>query len=86
MKKLIIAIIASIAYPSYQESVRKSRRSDAFSSLSRMADLQERFYLQKFVPTNVYDPELAEKEQYTQDELYEIVQELKGHVPDCRIR
>ena len=48
----IIAIIASIAYPSYQESVRKSRRSDAFSSLARMADLQERFYLQNRSYTN----------------------------------
>ena len=46
----------------------------------------ERFYLQKFVPTNVYDPKLAETEQYTQDELYEIVQELKEYVRDCRVR
>lgn len=42
----IIAILASIAFPSYQSSVRESRRADAFAGLTRMADMQERFYLQ----------------------------------------
>ena len=42
----IIGIIAAIAYPSYQQHVRKSARSDAQVGLLRMADLQEKFYLQ----------------------------------------
>jgi type IV pilus assembly protein PilE len=40
----IIAIIASIAIPSYQESVRKSRRSDAQSALAGFANAMERHY------------------------------------------
>ena len=42
----IIGIIAAVAYPSYQQHVRKSARSDAQVGLLRMADLQEKFYLQ----------------------------------------
>ena len=40
----IIGILASIAYPSYQNSVMKSHRSDAQSSLSQLAQALERFY------------------------------------------
>ncbi|MGB5454746.1 MAG: type IV pilin protein [Gammaproteobacteria bacterium] len=42
----IIGIIGAIAYPSYDSYMKKSRRSDAKIALSRMADRQERFYLQ----------------------------------------
>jgi len=42
----IIAILAGIGFPSYQQYMRETRRSDAYAALARMADLQERFYLQ----------------------------------------
>lgn len=42
----IIGIIAGIAYPAYQGYLERSRRSDARVALMRMADAQERFYLQ----------------------------------------
>lgn len=42
----IIGIIAAVAYPSYQDSVRKGRRTDAKSSLLDAAALQERHYAQ----------------------------------------
>lgn len=42
----IIGIIAAIAYPSYVDQMRETRRSDAHAALLRMADQQERFYLQ----------------------------------------
>lgn len=51
----IIGIIAAIAYPSYQDSVRKSRRTDAKSSLLEAASLQERIYTQD----NEYTDDLA---------------------------
>ena len=47
----IIAIIAAFAYPSYQESVRKSRRADAKSVLLHAAQWMERFYTEN----NRYD-------------------------------
>lgn len=38
----IIAILAAIAYPSFMESIRKSRRSDAIAALTRVQQAQER--------------------------------------------
>ncbi len=40
----IVAILAAIAYPSYQEQIRKSRRADAKSVLLQGAQWMERFY------------------------------------------
>ncbi len=40
----IIGILASIAYPSYQDSVRKSGRVDGKITLTQYAALQERYY------------------------------------------
>ena len=42
----IIGVIGAIAYPSYDSYMKKSRRADAKTALTRMADRQERFYLQ----------------------------------------
>ena len=42
----IIGILASVAYPSYQESVRRGRRADAISALGNGAALQENIALQ----------------------------------------
>jgi type IV pilus assembly protein PilE len=38
----VIGILAAIAYPSYQESVRKSRRSDAMATLQQIQLEQEK--------------------------------------------
>lgn len=40
----IVGILAAIAYPSYLNQVRKSRRSEAVSLLTQAANRQERFY------------------------------------------
>jgi type IV pilus assembly protein PilE len=40
---VIIGVLASIAYPSYQDSVRKSRRAEAFTALSTLQQAQERW-------------------------------------------
>lgn len=42
----IVAILAGIAYPSYQDSVRKARRADATEVLMRVAQAQERHFTQ----------------------------------------
>jgi len=46
----IIGILASIAYPSYQESIYKSRRADAKGALLGFANAMERH----FTETNAY--------------------------------
>ncbi len=42
----IIGILASIAYPAYQDSVRKARRAEAKSALVEAANSMERYYTQ----------------------------------------
>jgi type IV pilus assembly protein PilE len=42
----IIGILASIAIPGYQESVRKSRRAEARAQLLEVAQYMQRFYSQ----------------------------------------
>lgn len=46
----IIGILAAIAYPSYQDSVRKARRGDAQSEMVQYAGFAERI----FTETNSY--------------------------------
>lgn len=41
---VVIGVLAAIALPSYQNSVRKSRRSDAHSLLMEVANRQEQFF------------------------------------------
>jgi type IV pilus assembly protein PilE len=43
---VVIAVIASIAYPSYQEQIRKTRRADAKAALMDAAAKMERNYTQ----------------------------------------
>ena len=40
----IIAIITAVAYPSYQDHIRKARRTEGKSALLKALQLQERFY------------------------------------------
>ncbi len=41
---VVIAVLASIAYPSYMQSVRKSKRTDAHTALTRASINLERFF------------------------------------------
>lgn len=44
----IAGILAAIAYPSYLDQVRKSRRSDARSLVLQAANRQERYFTNKY--------------------------------------
>lgn len=48
----ILGILATIALPNYTQYMLETRRSDAHASLLRMADLEERYYLQNNAYTN----------------------------------
>lgn len=41
---VIIGILAAVAYPSYQDSINKSRRAEGKSALLKAAQVQERFF------------------------------------------
>lgn len=50
----VLAIIAAIAYPSYLDQVRASRRTDAKNALLEAAARQERFYSEYNTYTGTY--------------------------------
>lgn len=52
----VIGILAAIAYPSYQDSIRKARRADAKSALLDAAQRQERFFTENNQYTSVQVP------------------------------
>ena len=51
----IIAIIATLGFPAYQDSVRKGKRAEAKSRLLHIAQLQER----NFTQNNTYTTNIA---------------------------
>jgi type IV pilus assembly protein PilE len=51
----IVAIVAALAYPSYREQVRKSRRADAEQALLQLQHFMERNYTE----ANRYDEDPA---------------------------
>ncbi|ODU06989.1 MAG: hypothetical protein ABS84_16865 [Rubrivivax sp. SCN 71-131] len=40
---VVVGILASIAYPSFMDAIRKSRRSEAINALNQVQQAQERF-------------------------------------------
>jgi len=50
---VIVAILASVAFPAYQDSVRKSRRSEAKISLLEVAQILERCFTEFNAYNNV---------------------------------
>ncbi len=53
---VIIAIVTSIALPSYREHVKRTMRTDATTALLRLAAEQEKFY----IANNAYTVDLAD--------------------------
>lgn len=51
----VIGILAAIAYPSYVESVRKSNRADAKSTMLQVANQEERYYTENNVYGSIVD-------------------------------
>ena len=58
----VIGILAAIAFPSYQDSVRKARRADAYESLLDCAAAQSRFFTAS-VPSSYMQEADAQAEQ-----------------------
>ncbi|WP_096087323.1 type IV pilin protein [Agaribacterium haliotis] len=52
----IIGIIAAVAYPSYQDSIRKSKRADGKDALLKAVAKQEQFYF----ASNAYSNDIAD--------------------------
>ncbi len=70
----IVGILAAIAYPSYQEQVRKGRRADAMAQLVTLAQAYERYY----TSNNTYEGFLdsvpaAQRNSPTQGTAYYVI-------------
>ena len=71
---VIVSILASIALPAYQDSMRKGRRADAKAGLMDAANRQERFMLDRSAYTKDMknlgfgdDPAISEEGYYSID-------------------
>ena len=71
---VIVSVLASIALPAYQESMRKGRRADAKTGLMDAANRQERFMLDRSAYTKDMknlgfggDPMISEEGYYSID-------------------
>ncbi|MCB1679557.1 MAG: type IV pilin protein [Halioglobus sp.] len=71
---VIVAVLMAISLPSYQESLRKGRRSDAKAGLADVANRQEGFMLDRSTYTTdmqelgyTSDPMVSEEGYYTID-------------------
>jgi type IV pilus assembly protein PilE len=51
----IVAILAAIAYPSYAQYVLSSHRTEAITALTKIANLEERYYLDNNAYGSVYN-------------------------------
>ena len=70
----IIAVIGAIAYPNYNSYMKKTRRADAKVGLAKVADRQERYYIQNNrYTTTASDLGLGGAATYTTDEGYYLV-------------
>ncbi|MGQ9426585.1 type IV pilin protein [Gilvimarinus sp. F26214L] len=49
---VIVAILAAFAYPMYQDSVAKSRRSDGIGMLNQVMQAQERYFTREMTYTD----------------------------------
>jgi len=55
----VLGLLTAIALPMYQETMRKSRRSEAMRELMELASRQERFYAQNSAYTSDINGELG---------------------------
>lgn len=81
---VILAILASMAYPSYDSFVRKARMEEAKSSIMTTAKEMERYYSRNRTFTNAPDPadtdyfDIAFAANSPQDSSYEIIAKPKS--------
>lgn len=80
----IVGILAAVAVPSFQDQLRKGRRSDAIATLMEYANRQEQYMLDN----STYADDLADlgfpEDGLTPEAMYTL--ELVGATADCPIR
>ncbi|WP_299728209.1 type IV pilin protein [uncultured Endozoicomonas sp.] len=70
---VIIGVLAAIALPSYQEYVKKGRRTEAQTALMKIAALQEQYYMDnKTYSTTLTDVGMSASPFITENGFYSI--------------
>lgn len=67
----IVAILATVAYPAYSKYVQSSRRTEATAALTKIANLEERYYLDNNQYGGLSDLNLSTT-YYTDNSYYQI--------------
>lgn len=67
----IVAILATVAYPAYSKYVQSSRRTEATAALTKVANLEERYYLDNNQYGGLSDLNLSTT-YYTDNNYYQI--------------
>ena len=75
----IIGILAAIAYPSYQDQVERSRRTDATTALLALAQTQERIMAKYAVGDHVSWNSEAGRVSGTISKIHDSDFDYKGH-------
>jgi type IV pilus assembly protein PilE len=73
---IVLGVLTAIALPAYQDSMRKSRRTDAKKALMEVASRQEQYMLDRSTYTNdmeelgyATDPMVTEDRHYSVDRI-----------------
>ncbi len=79
----ILGIIAAVAMPSYNESVERSRRSDARASLSEAVAMQERVYAETGSYTDDVSRLVVNAPDLSREGYYEISVDVSACTNNC---
>lgn len=79
-KSISLILNNSVDYE-FRTTVIKTQLSfDDFDKIGQLISGAKKYYLQKFVPSNIYDKKLMTSETYSDEEFKELCQKLKKYV------
>jgi type IV pilus assembly protein PilE len=82
----IIAILGMVAYPSYMDSIRETRKSDGISIINKVMQAQQRFFVNNLTYTNdLTDLGFAAANNVSSEEGYYLVSAAAcaGGIDEC---
>lgn len=87
IKKTIDLIMRSGVDYEFRTTVLKSQLSfQDFQDIGKLINGAKKYYLQKFVPSKIYNEQLMREKSYTEEEFFPIKQELKKNIQFVDIR
>lgn len=81
-----IIMKSDIGYEFRTTIVKQLLSVDAIESIAKSIQGAKRYYLQKFIPTKILNPQLRRKVSYTDEEFLELQKKVSPYVQYCGIR